>query len=605
MPNHQLVALVNGREAIPVRAIPYITGWSLSPDAVARGLARAEGAPFKNLDGVVAFHAYGSEPKELLAKEWEAISAKLAALEAELKAPEQRNDVGYARWRAESIEKLPPKVFVWRDKFEESFEKQVSADKVQISHEREGDRDLNYSPMIDDLLRSVVMNGFHCNAKMESVAGVISLSAGTKFVEVRSLATSIARALCPDPDPNVEASAKLKAHSRQHEVEASQRAALNTAIAARQIIPSRPGNPDVEVLLSDPRIGRAWVSVADLAKYVESLGIEIAVLGEPTDDEMTLAWLDYTMDADMWFGRGDISPREAAMLLCSFNPLKEDSDPEITTTDETDPDDFKRLLGTFEDSARTHPGRRTLTDWHLEALGLSLKHHSWIADYIRIFREIGYIVTPEKIAEIEKLQTEVKVDAGRYNLRCAADTLCQATGERADEMTTTLMAAATAGKLPVYEPGKNARYQYGDRLASRARDFYEEAYWHDLNDWLNANETKIFERFQFPDPEAAAPAATPQAAKVITKQEVIKTFAGLHFDRDAWSKALSDAPLWLEPCRVNRGVRGKKAVSATWNPVLIAVALIDKGVPMNKLDAVFVVLRDWADEWSEKTDSIR
>ena len=68
------------------------------------------------------------------------------------------------------------------------------------------------------------------------------------------------------------------------------------------------------------------------------------------------------------------------------------------------------------------------------------------------------------------------------------------------------------------------------------------------------------------------------------------------FDREHWSKNLATPPKWLIDCRV---ALGNKSISALWNPVLIAAALRDKGIQLKKLDAVFVSLRDWSDEWRE------
>lgn len=101
------------------------------------------------------------------------------------------------------------------------------------------------------------------------------------------------------------------------------------------------------------------------------------------------------------------------------------------------------------------------------------------------------------------------------------------------------------------------------------------------------------------------PAAKVEAVKRgITKQQAINAFEGLHFDRDKWSKRLADPPDWLKECRVTPGVQGRRT-SATWNPVLIAAALIDKEIGIKKLDAVFVRLKDWADEWREASASFR
>ncbi|MDO8264666.1 MAG: hypothetical protein Q7T21_15785 [Gallionella sp.] len=103
------------------------------------------------------------------------------------------------------------------------------------------------------------------------------------------------------------------------------------------------------------------------------------------------------------------------------------------------------------------------------------------------------------------------------------------------------------------------------------------------------------------------PAAKVKAVeRSITKQQVINAFDGLHFkDRNGWNNALSDVPKWIETCRMVPGRKGDNSMSATWSPVLIAAALLDKGISIRKLDAVFLKLPEWADEWREKSASDR
>jgi hypothetical protein len=76
--------------------------------------------------------------------------------------------------------------------------------------------------------------------------------------------------------------------------------------------------------------------------------------------------------------------------------------------------------------------------------------------------------------------------------------LVENTGEHASEMLRKLMLAAREGALPVYEPGKKAKYEYGCGKAIAVREFYEEAYWNDLNDWLKLNEPRV--SYRFPEP---------------------------------------------------------------------------------------------------------
>jgi len=98
-----------------------------------------------------------------------------------------------------------------------------------------------------------------------------------------------------------------------------------------------------------------------------------------------------------------------------------------------------------------------------------------------------------------------------------------------------------------------------------------------------------------------SPPATVES-KGITKQLVANAFEGIPFDHDHWIKNLATPPKWLLECRV---AKGSKKASATWNPVLIAAALFDKEIPIKKLDAVFVDLNSWADEWQEASASFR
>lgn len=91
--------------------------------------------------------------------------------------------------------------------------------------------------------------------------------------------------------------------------------------------------------------------------------------------------------------------------------------------------------------------------------------------------------------------------------------------------------------------------------------------------------------------------------KGVTKKVIQRVFSGLHFDYDHWGVNLADAPKWLIECRVSRGSRSGR-VSHTWNPVLIGLALKDKGITKKQLNLAFMDLKDWKDEWQEKSDGM-
>lgn len=105
---------------------------------------------------------------------------------------------------------------------------------------------------------------------------------------------------------------------------------------------------------------------------------------------------------------------------------------------------------------------------------------------------------------------------------------------------------------------------------------------------------------EFPTPNTSN-AAKVDAVNGIRKGAVINAFEDIHFSRDQWSRALANlnSHPWLNDCWVSPpGVKGSR-VSRTWNPVLIASALYGdngKGIKIDVLDAVFVRLKDWAEE---------
>lgn len=105
---------------------------------------------------------------------------------------------------------------------------------------------------------------------------------------------------------------------------------------------------------------------------------------EQEQSEYEAAWLDATLDAAGFFAMENITPVQAAMLLCRFSPHDETlRDAETSTTDETTPDDFKRLMVTFEDRAAARPRNRSLLDWMAVAAGAGRKTHPWAARYAK------------------------------------------------------------------------------------------------------------------------------------------------------------------------------------------------------------------------------
>lgn len=119
----------------------------------------------------------------------------------------------------------------------------------------------------------------------------------------------------------------------------------------------------------------------DMAPFAMKLAVQESATRDDSRDP--LGWWNVTLGASFWWRRESVSPREAAMLLCRLNPLKEDeAEPESTTTDETTPHDFLVLLRLFEDAAATKPKHRRLRDWLAIAREEPAKYHSWVDEWV-------------------------------------------------------------------------------------------------------------------------------------------------------------------------------------------------------------------------------
>ncbi len=103
------------------------------------------------------------------------------------------------------------------------------------------------------------------------------------------------------------------------------------------------------------------------------------------EGERSTSDYDYSMDARIWFDMPDVTPTEAAMVLCRLNPLeREDPERIYVDGDKSSPDRYRRLLWIFETEARTSPKHRTLMKWLTIARVRDLRYHSWIDEYVQL-----------------------------------------------------------------------------------------------------------------------------------------------------------------------------------------------------------------------------
>ena len=136
----------------------------------------------------------------------------------------------------------------------------------------------------------------------------------------------------------------------------------------------------------------------------------------------------------------------------------------------------------------------------------------------------------------------------------------------------------------------------------KVRWYFEQVKADDLDQWFESKNVEY--RIQHPATNnSEVLKSEPVRVRVgITKQYVINAFESVYWSRDQWGKYLATTPKWLQPCRMTKG---NKTTSATWNPTSIGLALLDKKIKLKQLDLVFMGLKDWKDEWQEKTDLMR
>ncbi len=150
---------INNQDAVPIRAIPYISGWKISPDKLLLTLAHQE-MPIKINDLYAYNISENDEYVKILPKEWDNVYAVNKNLSSTLSRNQLNDDEGYVTWIVESIKLLPAACFVWKNDFEEKFNNAYATWFLHILNERDGDRELNFSPLVPMEFEKIVMEGF-------------------------------------------------------------------------------------------------------------------------------------------------------------------------------------------------------------------------------------------------------------------------------------------------------------------------------------------------------------------------------------------------------------------------------------------------------------
>lgn len=124
--------------------------------------------------------------------------------------------------------------------------------------------------------------------------------------------------------------------------------------------------------------------VLDLIRSGEAQRVEQITRHE---DGEHVHWYNATLDAEHWFSLPVVSPEQAALLLCQYNPNDVGTTYDLAlqrTNEEVGRSELMRLRQMFDAVNATAPKHRTLLDWVKLADDQKLRFHSWIKTYVSL-----------------------------------------------------------------------------------------------------------------------------------------------------------------------------------------------------------------------------
>lgn len=170
---------IKGREAIPVRALPWLTAWEFSAQEVAEALAHDDG--YESFADLKSYCQYEGAIQAVRVGEW--LNSATVSIEEFAERELLRTE-----WEKLSMSALPAGVFVWRDEWELAYNRSPYgpdalaalgdvADKQDIAK-----RTLNFASRIPHDLAQLVMEGFtphgaqHISAPAQTTALMVVAS---------------------------------------------------------------------------------------------------------------------------------------------------------------------------------------------------------------------------------------------------------------------------------------------------------------------------------------------------------------------------------------------------------------------------------------------
>lgn len=172
----QVVIQINGRDALPVRALPFVGRWQwmASPDGLAFACSQSptkiklllatsdkgeSEVAVRNREFLPSF-ALGEDGavRAMHPEEWYFCAVELQGLEKRLRNVERSEDENLDIWLRQAIEKLPAEAFVWLDDFRRWF-----ADTYQPDcNEQDKDDSIAAEPTLQPLVPPELENMLSC-----------------------------------------------------------------------------------------------------------------------------------------------------------------------------------------------------------------------------------------------------------------------------------------------------------------------------------------------------------------------------------------------------------------------------------------------------------
>lgn len=166
-----VILTIENKEAIPVRALAYVSNWVADPDEIVHACAtpptkKVGSTSIRNRRALPAYLVSGSAFRSMLSVEWEPFIVALGCLEKRLKADERVDGENWERCRKQAVLQLPDGAFVWLDEFQRWFSNTrplketatLSNNGVDDSFENESDA-LNLDPVIPPEFREAIFSG--------------------------------------------------------------------------------------------------------------------------------------------------------------------------------------------------------------------------------------------------------------------------------------------------------------------------------------------------------------------------------------------------------------------------------------------------------------